>query len=121
MTNQPNEEDKVEISFKTKEHPEARSFEYAMPESLEALVAKFGEEAVYGAAKGAIVINLQALARRHIEKSDAEIQELATNWTPGERSAPVAKSAAEKASSALSKLSEEERRELLQRYLGQQA
>lgn len=111
----------MEISFKTKDHPEARKFDYDMPEDLEGLTAKFGAESVAAAAKGAFVISLQALARRHIEKSDAEIQDLANAWNPNERSPAVAKSAAEKASSALAKLSAEERQELLQRYLAAQA
>lgn len=105
----------MEISFKTKDRPEARKVEYAMPEGLQDLVAKFGEEHVYDAAKGAIVIALQALARRHIEKTDEEIQELVSNWVPGERSPAVAKSAFEKASGAISKLSAEERAELIAR------
>lgn len=105
----------MEISFKTKDHPESRKVEYSMPESLAALVDKFGEEYVYGAATGATVISLQALCRRHIEKSDAEIQDIVTNWSPGVRSPAVAKSAFEKAAGALSKLSSEERAELLAR------
>lgn len=110
----------MEISFKTKEHPEARKFEYNMPEDLDGLVAKFGADQVAAAAQGAFVISLQALARRHIEKSDAEIQELANAWDPNVRSPGVKKSAAEKASSALAKLSDEERQELLRRYLAEQ-
>lgn len=105
----------MEIQFKTKEHPEARKFEYDMPETLEGLNAKFGEDAVAAAARGAFVISLQALARRHIEKSDAEIAELAGSWNPNERSPATKKSAFEKAASALGSLSAEERAELLAR------
>lgn len=111
----------MDISFKTKEHPEARSFQYEMPTDLDGLVAKFGSEAVASAATGAFVISLQALARRHIEKSDSEIQDLANAWNPNERSPAVAKSAAERAAGALAKLSAEERQELLQKYLASQA
>jgi hypothetical protein len=103
----------MEISFKTKEHPEARKVNYDMPEDLKGLTDKFGEDAVAGAAKGAFVISLQALARRHIEKSDAEIQELVTNWNPNERSAAVKQTPLERAASAMSKLSPEEKKELL--------
>lgn len=103
----------MDISFKTKEHPEARKFSYAMPETLDALVAKFGNEAVFDAAKGAFVISLQALARRNIEKSDAEIEALAGNWNPNERSAAVKKTPLERAQSALSNLTDEQRRELI--------
>ena len=103
----------MEISFKTKEHPEARKVNFDMPADLEALRAKFGDESVYAAATGAYVISLQALARRHIEKSDEEIQALVDNWNPNERSPAVKQTAFEKASSALSKLSAEEKAELL--------
>lgn len=103
----------MEISFKTKEHPEARKVNFDMPADLEALRAKFGDESVYAAATGAYVISLQALARRHIEKSDEEIQALVDAWNPNERSPAVKQTAFEKATSALSKLSAEEKAELL--------
>lgn len=103
----------MEISFKTKEHPEARKVNYDMPEDFAGLVARFGEESVYAAAAGAYVISLQALARRHIEKSDEEVQALVTAWDPNTRSPAIKQTAFEKASSALSKLSPEEKAELL--------
>lgn len=105
----------MEISFKTKEMTEARKFNYDLPESLADLTAKFGEEAVASAARGAFVISLQALARRHIGKTDAEIEELAKNWNPNERTPAVKQTAFEKASSALTKLSPEEKAELLKK------
>ena len=103
----------MEISFKTKEHPESRKVNFDMPADLDALVAKFGAESVYAAATGAYVISLQALARRHIEKDDAEIQGIVDAWNPNERSPAVKQTAFEKATSALSKLSAEEKAELL--------
>ena len=45
----------MEISFKTKDHPEARKVNFDMPADLDALVAKYGAESVYGAATGAYV------------------------------------------------------------------
>ena len=51
----------MEISFKTKDHPEARKVNFDMPADLDSLVAKYGAESVYAAA-----ISLQALARRHM-------------------------------------------------------
>lgn len=110
----------MEISFKTKEHPEARVVNYDVPESLEAAVAKFGEDAVFSGWKGALVISLQALARRHIEKSDAEIQDIVAAYDPNTRAAPVKQNPVERASSALSKLSPEERQALLDRLLAAQ-
>lgn len=103
----------MEISFKTKEHPEARKVNYDMPENLQGLIDKFGEESVYAAASGSYVISIQALARRHVEKSDEEVQEIVNNWNPNERAAAVKQSPAERAASAFAKLSNEEKAELL--------
>ena len=103
----------MDISFKTKEQPESRKVSFDMPADLEALTAKCGAEYVYNAAVGQTVISLQALCRRHIEKSDEEIQGVVNSWVPGERSPAVAKSALEKATSAIKSMSAEERAELL--------
>jgi hypothetical protein len=116
MTATTYEDTTVEISFKTKDHPESRTIEYPMPETLQGLLDKFGEEAVAGAAIGSFVISIQALCRRHIEKSDDEIAALALSWNPNERASATPKTTAEKAASALSKLSPEERAELLRRF-----
>lgn len=103
----------MEIKFKTKDHPESRTVNYDFPENLEGLVAKFGEENVYDNALGSYVISLQALARRHIEKTDEEIQELVSAFDPTTRAAPVKQSPEERAKSAISKLSPEARAALL--------
>lgn len=105
----------MDISFKTAEHPEARTVQFAMPENLQGLVDAYGEESVYGAAKGAFVISLQALARRNIDKSDEEIQALVNGWNPNERQAASAKTPLERASSQLTKLTPEERAALLEK------
>lgn len=109
----------MEISFKTKEHPEARVVNYDMPEDLQGLRDKFGDDAVFKNASAAIVISLQALARRHIEKSDAEIQELVNAYDPNTRAAPVKASPEERAASAVAKLSPEARAELLAKLQAQ--
>ena len=105
----------MEISVKTKDNPEVRKVNFDMPTDLEGLVAKFGAESVASAASGAYVISLQALCRRHIEKSDAEIQALVDAWNPNERAPAVKQTAFERASGALSKLSPEEKAELLRK------
>jgi hypothetical protein len=105
----------MDISFKTKDNPEARTVTFAMPETLQALVDAYGEETVAAAAKGQFVISLQALARRHIEKSDEEIQALVNGWNPNERAAASSKSPLERASSQLTKLTPEERQALLEK------
>ena len=103
----------MDITFKTKDNPEQRKVSFDMPENLQGLIEKFGEETVYSNAVGAFVISLQALARRHIEKSDEEIQELVTNWNPNVRSPAVKQTALEKAKSALKQMSAEDRAALL--------
>ena len=108
----------MDISFKTKEHPEAKTISYDLPESLEGLMEKYGEESVLNAARGSYVIALQSFCRRHIEKDVDEIQALADAWNPNERAAAVKLSPFEKASKALGSLSAEERAELLARLQG---
>lgn len=103
----------MEIKFKTKEHPEVRTVNYDLPETLQGLVDKFGEENVLDNAIGAYVISLQALARRHIEKTDEEIQKIVNDFDPTTRAAAVRKSPEERVKSAVSKLSAEERAKLL--------
>lgn len=110
----------MEVQFKTKEHPEARKFEYDMPADLQGLIAKFGEDAVTKAATGAFVISLQALARRNIEKTDAEIQEIAKTWNPNERAAAVKQTPLERATSAFGKLSAEEKADLIRQLKAKQ-
>jgi GH18 family chitinase len=105
----------MQVTAKTKEHPDTVSVEYDVPESLEELVAKFGNDAVVSAARGQIVIGLQAYLRGNIEKSAEELQALADQWKPGTRTPGVKKSAFEKASSAITSLSAEERAELLRK------
>lgn len=105
----------MEIKFKTKEQPEARTVEFAMPENLQDLIARFGEQSVYDNAVDSYVISIQSLCRRHIAKSDEELTALVADWKPGERSASVKQSAFEKASNALGKLSPEERAALLEK------
>ncbi len=102
----------MEIKFKTKD-TDARQINYDMPEDLAGLTAKFGDDSVYKAASGAFVISLQALARRHIEKSDAEIQALANDYNPSERASAVKLSPLERAQKALGGLSAEDKAELM--------
>jgi hypothetical protein len=108
----------VEIKFKTKDATESRVVNYDLPDSVEGLVEKFGSENVFEFAKSAIVIALQALARRHIEKSDEEIQALVDAYDPNTRAAPVKQSPEERAKSAISKLTPEQKAALLAQLQG---
>lgn len=88
--------------------------EYNVPETLPELAKVFGDDVVASAARGAIIISLQAFIRRHIEKGtkSEEIQKEVNSWKPDVRTV-VKQSAFEKATSALDKLSPDERKALL--------
>lgn len=107
----------MKVSAKTKEKPTPVTVEYAglaAEMKLPDLQKNFGDEVVAAAAKGAIVISLQAFVRRMIDanKSQAEIQAEVIKWKPDTRSV-VKQTAFEKATSVLDKLSPEERKQLL--------
>ena len=104
----------MKVSAKTKAKPTPVSVEYNIPNDLTGLAKAFGEEVIATAAKGAIVISLQAFIRRHIEKgtAPAELQKEVTAWKPDVRTI-TKQSAFEKATSALDKLTPEERKSLL--------
>lgn len=104
----------MKISAKTKENPNAVEVEFDLPEG-QALVDKYGVELVANKAHGALVIDIQAAMRRLIGagKSQAEIQEAISAWSPGQRSPAVKQSPFQKALGALGSLSAEEKKELL--------
>ncbi len=87
--------------------------EYDMPETLAALQEKFGEEAVASAAQDSFTIAIQALIRRHFDKSQEEIEELVNAWQPGVRGPVTKKTPLEKAQAALRQMSAEDRAALL--------
>jgi hypothetical protein len=105
----------MDVSAKTKEHPDPVTVQYEIPDDFAGLVSAFGEEAVASAAKGQIVISLQAFMRRHIEKSASELQELVSAWRPDQRAPAVRQTPFERAAGALGKLSAEEKAELLRK------
>lgn len=106
----------MKINAKTKKHPTPVTVDYDLPAGLDAKVKKFGADVIDAMAEDSIIINVQALVRRHIEKgiSQADIQKAVTAWSPSVRTI-IRQSAFEKASSSLDKLTPEERKQLLQR------
>lgn len=77
----------MKVSAKTKEHPQPIEVDYDFAEGkgLKGLVEKFGEEVVYSRALSSLVIDLQALIRRHREKKDfdkAKLLDAVKNWKP---------------------------------------
>lgn len=103
------------ISAKTGENS-AIEIDYDIPDTLEGMVEKFGEDAVVSAANANIVVGLQAFVRRHIDKGQDEVQKLASEWLPGVRQASVKKTPLEKATQAFNAMSAEERAEILRRF-----
>lgn len=103
----------MEIKFKNRDAEDAKVVQYDMPESLEGLVEKFGEAAVAEAAAANFVISIQATARRHFDKPEAEIQEIVNGWNPNERASAVKLSPVDRAKRALAGLSDEDRAALL--------
>ena len=77
----------MEITAKTSKTDRVATVNFDMPESVEALVEKFGADVIASKAIAALTIDLQALIRRSLEggKTDAEIQDIVSNWKPGER------------------------------------
>lgn len=111
----------MKVSAKTKAKPTPVEVEFTLPATLPELQKAYGDELVYNAAKGAIVISLQAFMRRHIEKGSDQktIQEAVKTWKPDTRTM-VKMSAFEKVQSSLDKLTPEERKALLAKLTGGQ-
>lgn len=111
----------MKITAKTKDKPAPVSVDYDIPEKLEEMRKKFGDEVIAAHAHGSIVISLQAFMRRHIEKKDFDVkklQEAVKAWRPDVRSV-VKMSAFEKAATSIDKLTPAERAELLKKLTSQ--
>lgn len=116
-----------QVTAKTPESGREISVTYNFGKDLSEMTDLFGEDVVHSNAKAQMTINLQALLRRHMvdnfnkktgektsdAKSDDEIHEIVAKWKPG-ISTRVKKSPKEKLADLLGKMSDEERRALLQ-------
>lgn len=110
----------MKISAKTKDHPEPIEVEFDLPEDAEGLVAKYGLDLVADKARGALVIDIQAIMRRHIDNGAdaAAIQDAVSQWVPGVRGPVTKQTPFQRASNALGSLSDEEKAELLRKLQG---
>lgn len=90
----------MQIEAKTKEG-KGVAFEFALPETLQGLLDRYGEEQVYNLAQRSAVIAVQALARQHIDKSASEVEKLANEWQPGVRGPRTTASPLDRAAKAL--------------------
>lgn len=104
----------MEISAKTKAGATV-TVNYELPEDLAGLIAKYGEAVVFSNAKSALVIGLQALLRRNIDKPQEEVQAAVDAYVPGVRASGPRQSTFEKLQNSVGSLSEEEKKELIKR------
>jgi hypothetical protein len=107
----------MEVTAKTKEHPEVVKVEFHTPANLHEAVNKYGEEVVFNKFLAAAVIDLQAVLRRNIDKSQEELQKIAHEWKPGVRAPAVKQSAFEKATAAIGAITDPEERKALLKKL----
>lgn len=111
----------MEVTAQVKKSGKSVTVNYDIPEDLDGLRAKFGDEVVAGRAHGAIVIDLQAFLRRKLEPKEgeaepsaADIQAAVAEWKPGTRAASgPKKSNAEKIGDLFANLSAEEKAKIL--------
>jgi hypothetical protein len=89
--------------------------EFDLQEDLDWLTGKFGKEVIASNAVDSIVISIQALVRRMLEKgkSQGEIQAAVSDYQPKVGTRGPAKSAFERVTENLGKLSAEERAALI--------
>lgn len=93
--------------------------QFNMPANLAEAAKAWGEDVVWAAAEGAVVISVQALMRRMIDagKTAAEISKAVAEYKPNVRTV-VRQSAYEKATSAARSMTPEERAKLLKELQG---
>lgn len=103
----------MQITAKRKKSGKELSFDYDLPDALDALRAKYGDEVVATHARGSLIVALQGFVRGQLDrdKTEADIRTAVDEWKPGNRK--PGKSPAEKAREAMSKLSPEDRAALL--------
>ena len=119
----------MQIKAKLKDSPTVVTVDYNFPADLKGLTEKFGADVVYGKAMDSLVIDVQALVRRHMKgsvdakgvvktkpKTQAEIQDIVKAWIPGVGA--VRKSPAEKVGTLIAQMSPEEKKALLAQLKG---
>lgn len=108
----------TKVQAKTKEKPTPVEVEFDFGDgSLKGLVSKFGEDVVYSRAMSALVIDLQALMRRHIESKEYSLDKLkkaVAEWKPTVVTA-IRRTAAERIEDTVAKMTPEQRAELLKK------
>lgn len=116
----------MEIQAKLKDKPDTVfKVNYNFPEDLDGLEKKFGADVVYSKAMDSLVIDVQALVRRHMRgsepdkdgkqkvapKNEKEIQAIVSAWIPGVGA--IRRTPVEKVGSLIAQMTEEEKKALL--------
>jgi hypothetical protein len=88
---------------------------YSIPESLQEMVGKYGEDTVYEFANRAVTQAVQNIARVRLNEdaSEEDCQKAVSEWIPGVRGTANRKTPKERAIAALGSLNAEELAELL--------
>jgi len=89
--------------------------QYVAPQNLNEFIDKFGEEHTFDMALKSLIINLQNIARLHIDEGVERVQHLVNSWVPGDKNTRNKKTPLEKATSALEGMSGEDLQNLLER------
>ena len=72
----------LEVSAKTKDHPEAKVISYDFGENLDEMTKMFGADAVFSNARAQMKVGLQAAMRRYITEGK-DVSTLPGLWKPG--------------------------------------
>lgn len=101
----------------TEEDAASATVEFDFGDDLDDAIEKFTADVIFSRFKAAATVDLQALIRRNLKgenpKTQAEIQELVTEWQPGV-STRTRKSPIEKAQAAMDALSDDEKLALME-------
>ena len=119
----------MEIKAKLKDSPDIILVNYNFPATLEDAVKKFGADVVFSKAMDSLVIDVQAIVRRHMKaptdkdgkvtgkgKTQAEIQAIVSAWIPGVGA--IRRSPVEKIGTLIEQMSPEEKKALLAKLKG---
>ncbi len=98
----------MKVTVKSRETGKEVSVNYDFPASYEALVKKYGAEAVHKAAHNDVLRQLKAVVRENMDKSEAELHKVVAEFAPTTRTRAPGKSTADKARELLAKLSPQE-------------
>ena len=105
----------ADIKVRSRKDSKEVVVQYDIPETIQALTEKYGEENVVELAQSTIILKIQAAVRMRIHEDASVLQGIADAWEPGVRQAGVRKSPLERATASLSAMSAEDLAALLEK------